>query len=528
MKRLWLAPLPILTLAVSWTLVAGCATEATPEDEQDSALPPEVDSSTADANKVDAKPPTQDANVRDTSTPDANKPDSTTTDSSTDAAADVDSGIGNLPGEPFDPNAPKTGAACPAGVAEFDVITRRCGACGSQKAFCEAGRIVGAYGACSGEKTGADICLPGAREVGVECGLCGSQVRNCDGTCVWSSALCTGEVVGGCPKGQVTYVEGVCTNVNQVRKQTCSQTCTRQAPEACADLPPDDILTAAQTAGGVVSGTFTLSPLTRTIPRLNSGSCPATSSSTSVTYHYARIDNPGTDSVNVTIATGTPAGSTKIDAMVSAYAGKTVPAYAGARQACTGSVKDTPETATLNIPAGGSVVFLTTAYASGKTGPIKLDVTTNFVGPEVPPPVDIDLTLDPVVNNSVSSPVNFVSTQITERLITGSCPTTLSSTAPSYRYIRVNNATAAAHAVDLSLATGLDTVIGVYPGPTPPLSGDRLACTGKVDDFCSDGVSGANSCLANVNVPAMGSIIVYAAPYSATSGTTTFKATTKN
>ncbi len=523
MKRLWLAPLPILTLAVSWTLVAGCATEAIPEDEADSATPPVVDSSTTDATKTDAKPPTPDANVRDTSTPDSAKPDATTTDSSvTDATADADSGIGNLPGEQFDPNAPKTGAACPTGVAEFDTITRRCGTCGSQKAFCEAGRIVGAYGACSGEKTGTDICLPGAREVGVECGLCGSQVRNCDGTCVWSSALCTGEVVGGCPKGQVTYVEGVCTNVNQVRKQTCSQTCSRQAPEACADLPPDDILTAAQTAGGVVSGTYSLSPLTRTIPRLNSGVCPATSSSTSVTYHYARIDNTGTDSINVTIATGTPAGSTKIDAMVSAYAGKTVPAYAGARQACTGSVRDTPEAATLNIPAGGSAVFLTTAFASAKTGPIKLDVTTNFIGA---PPTFLTV---PAVGSSASFPVTLAAANTIVKPNApspdpGPCPLSLSSDSTAYQYVEVRNTTAAPRTVKLE-TTALDTLMAYYAGATPPATpADRLACVGQF----ADGLS--VSTLNGVVIPANSSISVYVGGYlTSTLGDTSLKVTTTN
>ena len=523
MKRLWLAPLPILTLAVSWTLVAGCATEATPEDEPDSALPPEVDSSTADANKVDAKPPTPDANVRDTSTPDANKPDSTTTpDSSvTDATADVDSGIGNLPGEAFDPTAPKTGAACPAGVAEFDVITRRCGACGSQKAFCEAGRIVGAYGACIGEKTGADICLPGAREVGVECGLCGSQVRNCDGTCVWSSALCTGEVVGGCPKGQITYVEGVCTDPTQVRKQTCSQTCTRQAPEACAARPVDEIV-ASQTAGTVVSADVEFWGKNQ---RLNTGTCPqtlTTSSSSLTSYAYARIKNNGADSINVSVANAIlTGGTTRPDTVITSYPGPNVPAD---RTQCTGSVSDTsPETVVANIPAGGSIIVLQNLYSTSSSGAkTRLDVTTNFIG--APPTF---LTVPATVGSSATFPVVLGAAKIVRPNVPspdpGPCPLSLSSTSTSYQYVEVRNTTAAPRTVTLE-TTALDTMLAYYTGATPPATtAERLACVGEFADGSS------TSTLTNVVIPANSSITAYIGGYSSsTTGNTGLKVTTTN
>lgn len=523
MKRLWLAPLPLLTLAVSWTLVAGCATEATPEDEPDSALPPEVDSSTVDANKVDAKPPTPDANVRDTSTPDSNKPDSTLTpdSSSTDAAADGDAAIGNLPGEAFDPNAPKTGAACPAGVAEFDVITRRCGACGSQKAFCEAGRIVGTYGACIGEKTGADICLPGAREVGVECGLCGSQVRNCDGTCVWSSALCTGEVVGGCPKGQITYVEGVCADPTQVRKQTCSQTCTRQAPEACAARPLDEIV-ASQTAGAVVSADVEFWGKNQ---RLNTGTCPqtlTTSSSSLTSYAYARIKNNGADSINVSVANAIPTGaSSRPDTVITSYVGPNAPAD---RTQCVGSVSDTsPETVVANIPAGGSIVVLQNLYSSSSSGAkTRLDVTTNFIG--TPPTF---LTVPATVGTSATFPVVLGAAKIVRPNVPspdpGPCPLTLSSTSTSYQYVEVRNTTAAPRTVTLE-TTALDTMLAYYTGATPPATtADRLACVGEFADGSS------TSTLTNVVIPANSSITAYVGGYSSsTTGNTGLKVTTTN
>ena len=113
---------------------------------------------------------------------------------------------------------------------------------------------------------------------------------------------------------------------------------------------------------------------------------------------------------------------------------------------------------------------------------------------------------------------------------TGVCPRTPSTLKPAYRYLRLSNATAVDRTANIWLSTPLDTVIGVYPGPNPPISTDRGACTGEISDGCAlaTGIVGANSCLAGVTVPAMGSVIVYASQFSLTSGATTFNATTTN
>jgi hypothetical protein len=330
----------------------------------------------------------------------------------------------------------------------------------------------------------------------------------------------------------VTYVEGVCADPNQVRKQTCSQTCTRQAPEPCA-AQPLDVLTAPQTAGGTVSGLYSLSA-TRTIANLPEGSCPATSGTKQVSYHYVRINNPGTEPVNVTLANAPipPATSTSIDVLLATYVGRTTPpATVAEREACTGAVVDNTisgtESVTVNIPAGGSVILLTTPYAAGKTGQIRVEVTTNFVGAEQAPPVDTDVTLSATMGTSVTAPVSFVTTQTLPRLVTfGGCPASLSTTNTSYRYIRVINPTATARTADVSLASGTDSVIASYPVMTPPLNSDRLNCS-DVNDTCS-GISGADSCVKGITVPANGSVIVYAAKFSSGAGSTTFKATTTN
>jgi hypothetical protein len=521
MKRTWLSLVPF-GLLLPWWASTGCATDGV-IDEADGATDVLADA-TSDTT-ADTKP-VQDTGVRDTSRPDTSRPDAETDTSTADAA---DAALTPLPGEDFDTTAPKEGDACPPGVPLNDLVSRRCGKCGTQRAFCETGRVVGAYGPCIGEKTNPDACLPKAREVGVSCGLCGSQVRLCDTTCTWSTGVCLNEVQNGCVANEITYVEGVCADPAHTRKQTCSAACVRGAPEPCAAQAPD-VLVAPQTRLGATSGVFSLTSV-RTLPRLNTGACQVTSSTIMASYHWARITNPGADSVNVTVTQAAPPAGTKPNTYIAAYVGLTAPpADAAERQACTDQVRDTPESLTFSIPAGESAFVLTQAAAAASTGKVKLDVVTNFVGPETPPPVDTIVTLDPVMGQTVTAPVTFVATQTVERVNTGACPRTLSTLKPAYRYLRLDNPTGTDRTADIWLATGLDTVIGVYPGPTPPISTARGQCVGEIADGCAaaTGITGANSCLGGVTVPANGSIVVYASGYSLTSGATTFHARTTN
>lgn len=105
------------------------------------------------------------------------------------------------------------------------------------------------------------------------------------------------------------------------------------------------------------------------------------------------------------------------------------------------------------------------------------------------------------------------------------CPSTGGNNT-SYRYIRVNNPTASARTADLSLGSGTATVIAWYDGRLPPVNSARLNCT-DINDSCT-GIAGADSCVRGITVPARGSVIVYAAKFSAAAGSTTFKATTTN
>ena len=100
-----------------------------------------------------------------------------------------------------------------------------------------------------------------------------------------------------------------------------------------------------------------------------------------------------------------------------------------------------------------------------------------------------------------------------------------------YRYVRLENPSAADKLVDVSGDDPLDSVIAAYPGPDGPLSGARGNCLTTVNDFCptAAGIATADSCLTGLTVPAMGSIVVYFSPYSTvTFGAATLRVTTKN
>ena len=511
-------------------IVQGCATEAVVIDETEDSgtVDPVVDSGKKDSSTAKDSSTTTDSSTK----TDAAKPDATVTDSSVDAADSGDGAVADRPGEMFDPLAPKEGAACPVGTNLNDVIERRCGYCGTQKALCEAGaggaKVVGTYGACSNEKTNADRCLPNARN-SVACGFCGTQIRNCDTTCAYITGLCQNEVVNGCVANEVTYIEGVCgpatvppSNATDVRKQTCSASCTKGTPEPCAPRPIDEIVV-SQTVGTTVGADISL--ITSKVARLNTGACPATASSTLSSYQWARVKNNGADSINVTIANAAPVGGSKQDTVVTYYPGPNIPAD---RLQCVGSVKDTPETVTVNIPAGGSVLFHQSLYSGTNTATkARVEVTTNFIG--APPTF---LAVPAAVGGSSTFPVTLSAAATLARpglpvTDPDPCPLTVSSTVTPYQYVEVRNSTAAARTVKLE-TTALDTIMSYYTGATPPANAaDRAACVGEFNDECN-GV-GPTSCLNGVTIPANSSITVYVGGYlSSTVGDTGLKVTTMN
>ncbi len=504
-------------------IVQGCATEVVTVEDDDSGTTPVVDAAKPDSNT--SKP---DSNVPDSAKPDSSKADTSTPDSTTVDAADA--AIGPKPGDPFDPLAPKTGDTCPTGVMENDVVTRRCGKCGSQNALCEAGRKVGMYGACSGEKTNADACLPGERLVN-SCGFCGQQIKNCDNTCSYIEGACQNQVANGCTANEVTYIEGVCAVTTDVRRQVCSAACVKPTPEACAPRPLDEI-TVSQTANMTVTGNFQTTGSLK-LPLLTGTACPATeSASTSSLYHYVRLKNNGADEVTVTVSNGIPVGSTRPAVTMAAYAGATIPTD---RKACSvAPFTASPESLRFAIPAGGSVIVHTMLdSASATQAKLALEVKTNFVGPETAPAPDHILTIGATSGTTVTQAVQFVNTQTLSRVNTfpSTCPTTFSSLITAYRYIRLVNPTATDKLVDVSGDDPQDTVLTIYPGANGPISTARAGCQVGTNDTCpaAAGIASADSCLTGVTVPANGSVVVYFAEYFDDDfDATTLRVTTKN
>ncbi|MBK8214424.1 MAG: hypothetical protein IPK71_11830 [Myxococcales bacterium] len=414
---------------------------------------------------------------------------------------------------------------CPAGVQINDVISRRCGKCGTQNALCEAGRIVGAWRLLEREDQRRRV--PPGEIIVSECGFCGYQVKRCDNTCSYTEGACLNQVAGGCTKGEITYLEGLCPTQTDVRRQVCSQACVKGSPEACAPRPLD-VLTVSQTAGMTVTGNFATTAQLKA-PLLNVGTCPVTASSTVQSlYHYVRINNTGADSVNITVTNAIPAGSTRPAVTFATYTGTAIPA---ARLACTGSTTtSSPESLTLNIPAGGSVILHTMLDSGTATqAKLALEVKTNFIGAEVAPAPDHILTIGANLNDTVTQSISFSATKVAPRVSTsGACPRTLTTTT-AYRYVRLVNPTAMAKTVDVSGDDPEDTVLAIYPGPDGPLSADRVNCVGSTNDTCSAGIATADSCLTGVTVPANGSIVVYIAEYFGDDfNNTTLRVTTKN
>ncbi|MBK6463653.1 MAG: hypothetical protein IPF92_22010 [Myxococcales bacterium] len=525
-----------ISLLCASTFFAGllaCATSAvTPDDEPDAApVTPVTDGASPDrsAPATDATPDTRPQDAQ----PDRSDVVVDARPDAADAADAADSGFTPYPGDPFDPRAPKEGDPCPAGTPVNAILDRRCGKCGVQKAFCETGSVVGTYGPCLGEKTAAVNCLPAAREVS-QCGLCGSQTRQCDAACLWVESACLGEVTGGCLSGEVKHIEGLCADPAHVRRQQCSGTCTPGAPAPCGPQVADEVV-ASPTMGGVVSGIFNTSSTARTVERLVAGVCgtPASMTTTKTPFHYARVTNPSATSVNVTVTHVVPPGATKLTAVTAAYEGATTIPDPGNRINCTAQITSVTTTAgsgalTFNVPPGGSVVVYTGTTSATAAGRLKLEVKTNFVGPEPAPAVDHDVMLSPNSGETVTEPVSFVTTQTITRVSTGACPRTLLTTLAPYRYIRVTNPTGGTLVADLSLATGVNTTLVAYRGlSAPPLTSERNACFGTNNDACGATVPGADSCVPAISLAAGESVYLLAQVTTNVAGATTFSATTQ-
>lgn len=102
---------------------------------------------------------------------------------------------------------------------------------------------------------------------------------------------------------------------------------------------------------------------------------------------------------------------------------------------CLGTVNDSPESFTVNIAPGDSVVFHQSLYSATATAAnLKTDVKTNFVGPEVAPVPDYIVALDLTMGETVTQPLTFLAGQKTERPSARVCPVTVTASLTSHRY----------------------------------------------------------------------------------------------
>jgi|GEM_PF-1427873 len=518
-----------------------CATEVTGDD--DPAVDAGVDSGKKDG-AVDAAPADSgpkdagsDGTVADTGT-DSGPADSGPVDSGA-----VDSGPDagpNRPGDLFDPTAPKEGDACPAGTVENGVIERSCGYCGTQKAFCTNAKV-GAYGPCLAEHTDANRCLPNATR-GVACGICGTAVDDCDpGTCTWNAGACMNELANGCTAGEVTYITGVCANPDDVRKQVCSPQCALLAPEPCAPQPIDTI--DLPTDGSTKTAVFTFGAATAVSKYAidnasfdDSFACPTPDVHTATPAHFALVRNTTNAPVVVETWPSKAANGTNYDTVSIAYAGRaSIPKTDAELKACTGVSNDTCTTSpcagtsttwsglandeAFLVPANGTAIVHTAQY-SGTTAagqPFQFNVRVQPAA--VRPAIDHTITI-PAVGASVNQALDFATANTTKRLYTAFadnqvCPIAPSATVTPYRYLKLNNATAAARTVEVSVGgDGFDGIIASYARADAPVGAERNACVGSANDTCSN--AAYDACLNGANavvIPANGSAVVYVAEY---------------
>jgi hypothetical protein len=525
------------------SLVQACATETSSGDDdvvEDAGV---VDSGT----KKDA---TADTGVADTGTVKDTGADVTiVADTGTDTGTTVDAGRDtgvdagpadagpNKPGDLFDPTAPKEGDPCPAGVPENGVMSRGCGYCGTQKSFCTNGKV-GVYAACVGENTNpVNRCLPNAAR-GSSCGICGTQVDDCDPVkCTWSPGVCENELANGCPAGEVNYIEGVCANPDEVRKQTCSAACTLGVPEPCGPEPIDTVDIPADAS--TLSTTFKFAAAAKNSKRASTGatSCPTTTPSSAYPAHFAKIHNPTNAPITIDVwGSKAPAPGIAVDTIMYGYARSTVPKLDADLKACTGAGNDTCSTApcgadsdwagligVLTVPANGDVVVHTSQYTVGTLDPSSAGLPFVLNVRRAPPPPAAGAP-------SFDIPAVGASTRFLYSLNTSSprmsatCPAASTNTATVGTYITLTNPTAAARTVSVwegatyGANALVDTVMASY-ATVPADDAARKACVTGVVDTCltapcesDSGLVGANA----VVVPANGSAVVYVAAFYGT------------
>jgi hypothetical protein len=295
------------------------------------------------------------------------------------------------------------GTPCgPLGEAE----SQSCGLCGTQSRVClvgDAGTDGGqrpglwsAWGACTGEATGATTCDPSSTNLGTEaCGNCGQRPIICQADChVAQGIVCQNEPVNACHPADTTFTLAQGCSANLGRVQTCGNDCQWGAPSACQVPPPNpNSVTLAKVSGQTVSGTFALVKA-RTQPILDIGTCPATMGSDASPYVYVEVYN--TDTKAHVVDVWTSKLTVAQDNIIAWYNSPVIPTSPSARAACTGPVNDecstvralTPACTGFNfaglvdtdaptVPAGGAIeVYIGGAAPGTAAGNFQLNVRT--------------------------------------------------------------------------------------------------------------------------------------------------------
>ncbi len=268
------------------------------------------------------------------------------------------------------PPAPAPGSSC---ATVDQVFKRTCGKCGWQEAICKQGGVVSDYGVCQGE---IGSCEPGATQA---CGNCGTQT--CSNSCNWNA--CTGQPANACSPGSVQFSTAGCTTPNTYIQKTCSGTCTWGPFDAVCKSPS---LTVAA-VGQVASGTWSLSA-SKVGKRPSGTTCPATSVYfTDVAYFAVPVTNNTTKTATVQIYNS---GAASLDTFLSVYSGSSLPTTDAAIKACVkaadgcssvspdcgGTSLDWAGIDNVTIPAGGTVMVVTSGYNDTEVGDFNLNVKT--------------------------------------------------------------------------------------------------------------------------------------------------------
>ncbi len=299
------------------------------------------------------------------------------------------------------PPPPTPGTSC---SEPNKIVSKKCGACGTQSTVClatvdgggDGGVGVGTwtdYPPCEGELPGG--CIPGTTATAA-CGNCGTQTKTCSNYCAWTVSACAGQPTDSCVPLSLDFSTAGCTQADTFRQRSCKADCTwNNFSTTCGAAPA--IIQVPPTVGSASSTIVTLTS-TKTILRLTGDTtCPVAgiSPTLATAYEYVQIHNPNAKTATVTIFDSLAPGGVVFHTVLASYNGATPPSTDTARKACvkgmnifgddtiTGdsnfaSLSDTDRP---TIPPNGDITIYNAAFAkydptkpADSTGSVKLTV----------------------------------------------------------------------------------------------------------------------------------------------------------